>query len=433
MAVADVIKCNFVNEVYKYFKCVKYSITCCLDDTKWAYMNYKLSIFEGCDVPHEEQCRLSELDLTDYTMVCDLPTTNLDCSSQLSIALSKTTNTCNVTSVLSNPVDGSQFPRIYLQDDELYATAEIDLVTTAPTCGYSSTYRVVSGSYIDGATTYTNDDYNPHAKIEIQLDNVTSSPAGYIDTVYIFKTLAPGTIDPFAIEVDTNPTTSPYLSCAGCVTVSAGDLYFGNPNFTVALQNVLRNAALTLFGDDELGLFEVNNLGTTGYLISSRVKHNPTGLWIGLKTYNSRVLYTTNGVSFMLSDLGNTGVAVVSTPSIVDRVLTGLPCGSSTVRVQTINPTMQVVSGSTNFNKITLANDNSSTAATIASGGNFSCTNYTLSAVTIAGAPISTKVWRDPGSTIIGTGNSVTVTASGNYTFQVTLTNGCTDTETITV
>lgn len=71
----------------------------------------------------------------------------------------------------------------------------------------------------------------------------------YIKLVRLSQTETNGTDLGNFIVVDVSPISSPYLSCVGCTTVTASNLYFGHANWKTAIETVLKNAILTLGGD----------------------------------------------------------------------------------------------------------------------------------------------------------------------------------------
>jgi hypothetical protein len=86
-----------------------------------------------------------------------------------------------------------------------------------------------------------------------------------------------------------------------------------------------------------------------------------------------------------------------------------------------------------NFNKIALHSRKLSPAPDLTMSGTTQCTSYTLKASSFDLSMASYTHWKDNTSTVISTSPTVTVTATGTYTFEVLTTNGCLITKTITI
>jgi hypothetical protein len=424
------IKCNFVNEVIKYITCGKYSIDCCSTKALRAWMNYKLSIFTDCEVSAEDTCYLSELDLNNYLLSCSDAVSTLDCDTQISLELSKLIESCTITSVLANPNDGSQYPVITVSDDSSYPVASIDVVTTS-SCGGSETFTVESGSFLIAGVPSIDEEYNPHVRVSITIPNVVTNTAGYIGSLWLYETINSSTLNTVKIEINADPTSSPYLSCGGCTTVNSVELYFGHPNYTVALTNLIRNAMLVLYGDADLGDFRVEAIGN-GYRISSLAKHNPATTWVGFSKLQSYIEYSPSGGAQIKTPTTSCLLTEYSSLMQIKHVMPLVDCSSIDLIVSGIAG-MTINWGLTNMHQIILANTNGSSPLVFEGIHNAVCPKTTLTATVVALDNISTKEWRDPGNTFISSDLSIVVEDTGTYTFNIELDNGCSASDTITV
>ena len=422
----DKLRCNFVHEVYRYITCGKYSVDCCYTNAARAFQYYKLATFTDCEVPVEIQCFLSELNTPNYIVGCTEVT--LDCDGQVSAALSKVTQSCLITNTLSNPVDSSQFPRINVLNDESYMPAVINILSNS-TCGETAEHLVTSGSYLVNDVAVFDERFNPHVRVILDLDNIANG--GYILNLEVYETVNANSLNPVPISIDTNPTTSPYLSCGGCTVVNPSELYFGHPNFINALTTLLRNAMLTIYGDADLGDFQVVTKGK-GYRISSLVKHNPSNTWVGLSKGQSIANYSPNGLYTISSNSNATGLEMHNTFMQVKYQIPLVTCSTLDVIVQGMI-TFDLNYSASNMHQFVLSNPNSTTALAFSTVTSAICPKITLTALVTPVVSGATQVWRDPGNVIISTTNTAVVEDVGTYTFTVTLPNGCAITDTITV
>ncbi len=426
------LKCNFVNEVLKYINCGKYSIDCCYDKAYAALLAYKLAIFTDCDLDVDALCYLSEFPATDYVQDCDDAFSLLDCDTQISLSLAKLVQSCLITSVLSNPDTGSQYPKIVVANNDSYPEATINVVTTS-SCGGSNTTAITSGCQPDGnGDLQCDEEFNPHARIRISI------PPQYVPTstlkrIWIGYTANPTTLNNL-LELDISPSTSPYLVCTGCVTVDPNELEFGDPNFATAATNVLRNAMHILFGDADLGDFRVNKtvLGEP-IIISSLVKHNPSSTWTGLAKFKSRVEWIWDG-AFQTAETSplNTQLTVYEQFAQNEYEVPLLDCTDATLVVQGM-AAMNVNSNATDMHQLVLNSSNNLYPWTINSVSNWICPKTTLTATVDALTNVSSTEWRDPDDDFISEDFSIVVEDTGVYTFNIELENGCSASETITV
>lgn len=420
------LKCNFVYEMYQFLQRRKYyNINICIDDTLQAYIYYLLSTYTDCEIPHEVKCELSSLVIPDKVINCDEINTLLDCNSQADLSLSYTTKSCTNTSTLQNSIDQSSYASVSLTEDAVYQTASINLVTTS-NCGENLSTTINSGSYEYGGTTYTSPEYNPHARVSHILPNVTGSPNGYVDKLYVYA----ATPTVAELELNLSPFTTPYASFAGSpYTINTNDLYFGSTQFTLALRQLIENAMYFLYGNKDLGLWKVELLGTN-VQISSAVKHNPTGIWTGLKPYISYVRYYVNPITkFVNSSPANTVVSNIGFPmSKTVNITTN--CGNRQVFVSG-TPLLNINIFDTDFNKLVLNSSITQSAITLTGTLSSTCNQYILTGVEST-PEVSSRQWKQ-GLTTISTTNQASTYSTGAYSYMVTLNNNCIITESITI
>lgn len=430
------IKCYAVKLILKYITCNKYSIDCCYKSALKALADYKLASFTDCDVPHASLCYLSDLQLSDYTIECGEGVTLLDCTDQVDLALSKFTESCTFTTSLANPDNGTAFPKIYVIDDDSYPLAKININTvvtgvgTNTNCSGSQTDEIESGAQLSGGSPVLDDEYNPHARISLPLYNV-NTVHGYMKNIWIAQTINPATLDSSDIEIDISPSTSPYKSCTGCTTVSSADMYFDHPNFSSAMTNILRNAMLTLYGDADLGDFRVETNGTNGYTVSSLVKHNPASTWTGLAKWRSYYEYTLDGTKNLFTNPFDCSVSNYLPFIQRQYTIPLIDCSTVNVTVQG-NAGMDLNSSASDMHQLILKSDVGLSSWSITGTKVTNCPKTVLTATTTA-TNVASKEWLDPLSAFLTSEYTTEADSSGTYTFTITLDNGCSDTDTITV
>lgn len=245
-ATVNKIRCDFVKKMYDYIICRKYSLDCCLDDPKEAFLNAKLATFTDCDLSHSIECTLNSLKLNDYYTDCTVPQTSIACEDQASLSVS--IQALPVTPqylYLRNRVTNSSNPYVTLLNDTIYQGAEITLISTdspvAPTLSagvfsVGAQYEIydevdiTSGTQLVGLTPTELDGYNIHGYIQALLPGVQNLD-GYLTSVRLHSTDTAGNYTGTYYDVDVNPFTTPYLTFGGSpYTVTDTDLYFTSPN-----------------------------------------------------------------------------------------------------------------------------------------------------------------------------------------------------------
>lgn len=427
------LKCNFVHEVAKYITCGKYSLDCCSTKALRAWLDYKLATFTDCEISAEANCYLQELEPKDYVLDCNDAITILDCNDQINLNLSKLIQSCTISSMLSNPDNGSKYPKFNLTSNTTYPVATINVVTTS-SCGDSNTTAISSGCQPDvNGDLQCHEEFNPHARITLDLENVRNpGNTGYYKRLWIAQTTTPATLSNI-FEIDISPTTSPYRTCSGCTTVDPAEMVFDHPNFAVAMTTLLRNAMWVLYGDFNNGDFKVENSvngsGSKGYKISSLVKHNPTTTWVGLSKWQSYLNYDKNGADSYTVP-GNTVLTQYDTFMQVNYSVPLVTCTPATIVVQGL--VGMNLSSASNMHQLVLNSTNSTYALTPTNAYTWNCSKTTLTADVTASSNIATKEWSDSGG-IISTDLSITANDTGTYTFNIELDNGCSATDSIIV
>lgn len=244
-AIANKIRCDFVNKIYEYLLCRTYSIDCCLDDAKLAYLRAKLAYFTDCDLTHEQECALTSLKLTDYYEDCSVSPEPTPCSAQGSVSLSfQSTASATYNVYLRNNSSNTAYAYFPLLSDTIYQPARIyALYTDSPTINLTAgifsvpapytlvdSELITSGSQlVGGVTLVTLDALNVFGTTSIQIPGA-HLVTGYIRELKLHYTTSAGTYIGDNVSIDISPATSPYLSCPGCTTVTGTDLYFTSAN-----------------------------------------------------------------------------------------------------------------------------------------------------------------------------------------------------------
>lgn len=422
---ADVIKieCAFVKSVYDYIYHRQYTTDLCLDKVKSAYL-LMLKAHNTC-LTYEQECEVIETEVTDYTLDCTTSITT-PCSTVGEITVSSSRKDCTYTAALRNPVNNTGFPYVDLQDNEVYHKGKMNIVITSPCSSYSTTLQAETGTILIGSPV-TSDIYDFSVFASYIIDNVTSLSTYYISSIRLYATDSSGNVINSAIDIDISPTTSPYLSCPSCTTVTPSHLYFGHANYTTALKNVIDNAIRVISGSPSNASIEVTNVNTTGYEIRSRIKHNPSGVFYGIKHTDPQIIYT-NGTTIVKSNQATK--SWVNAGMYYTSILNGL-CSPFTVTLPNRFYPLSVNWSNTDFNKITL-NSPYSTQYTIMSNPTYiTCPRYSASATITPTA--SSIVWKNDSDVTISTTDSMNTFSTGDYSITATFHDGCFTTEEFTI
>lgn len=407
------IKCKFVHEVITYFTKSKYYINTCADTSIEYLLNLMMIDIPNTCTDAQLQCILDEAAVN-----LSAPSGNIvtyTCDGQISLNLSSTRVVANYTASLSSPSNVNlTFPELKLTDNTLDFPVTVNSVIRE-----------------DGLPKSTNTSTYTHIRFgtTVKIPKPITPSAAYISLITI---KAVNGVNLFSIGVDTSPT-SPYLN--GPVhTISPSLLYFNAAtpgNLWDTYIKVLENAAETFMG-------EANLILGTGYVLpdGSRelvtyIKNNPTK-WLGFDKSSLLITYF-DGVKFI-----NVGDSTISS-TLVSPAWTNAThnysgkCGTVTTTISgSLN--LDINQSLSKFNKIYAVDGGNTIYTTKPSfvlSGSTSCSSYTAIADVVTSGTISTTVWRDSSNNIVSNTKTLVTPTTGNYTFTVTLTNGCSASDTI--
>lgn len=270
----DKLRCNFVFDVYEYFKCKKYSLSCCNDVAKQSYMDFKLAEKYECPIDVHEDCRLQTIESKVDVVECTPE--DFECSLQGGVKLTATTDSVTYTTTLENWVNGSAYPMI-VQGYGLYQPAGIDFVTRDNLGNIVDTHRVWAGSIKIGGVVTSDDSYKLGAYTLIKKENITNVAGSYLTSVRLERTDSAGNPTGLYTDFNVSPIDSPYL--ASPVAVTPADLYFTSPNFPTAIAQVLRNGVFAITGDVDDVDVVAQFAGVNGFKVKTRINNGPQALW----------------------------------------------------------------------------------------------------------------------------------------------------------
>jgi hypothetical protein len=363
--------------------CQKYSVVCCEDEVKKAFIDYKLASYTDCEVPIDKLCTVLDQEITDYTVDCGSKTISEDCSTQVNLVLSKINNTITYTPSLSNPDSNNGFMKVVLADNSIYHKGTINLKLTGSD-GSISTTAVTTGNF---SGSISGVDYDIAAVVACNVDNLKSYPSGYLNNFVFYSTNSQGVLNPFPLILDISPSNlSAWTSCGACSGISASDLLFGSANFVTAFNTLMVNISKTLYGNTTSCAITVAQGVNNGYFFKSFIKHNPSSEYFGFDPQKSTVVYFNNGTvptQKILTPFQD--IYVLPQNGQVHQVVNStIACGSNSTLVksnnQPIKPSVNAVES--NFNKIVLYSTNTQNGPTIVSSTPLTCVSYTLTATT---------------------------------------------------
>lgn len=418
---ADVIKieCAFVQSIFDYLYRRQYTTDLCLDEVKSAYI-LMLKAHNTC-LTYEQECEVLDAEVTDYTVDCGDGATT-PCATVGTIEVTSSRKDCTYTAALRNPVNNTGYPYVDLQNNQVYHKGKMNIVVTSPCGNYSTTLQAQTGTILIGTPT-TSDVYDFSVFASYILDNVTTLNTYYISSIRLYATDNSGNVINSAVDIDISPLTSPYLSCPSCTTVNPAHLYFGHANYTTALKNVIDNAIKILSGSTSTASIDVYNVNTTGYEIRSRIKHNPSGVFFGIKHTDPQIIYT-NGTTIVKSSQAtkswvNAGMYYTSTINDL--------CSPFTVTLPNRFYPLSVNWSNTDFNKITLNSPYSTQFSIMSNPTYITCPRFSAQA-NITPTPVSI-VWKDASNNTVSTSTSMNTSDTGAYTVTATFADGCVTTE----
>lgn len=430
LATATVTKidCNFVHKVYKYLYNRRYSLETCIDEAVDAFLLH-LRAHNDC-LTYEDECELDSLALTDYSLDCDTSVT-ATCSTVGDIDVTVTTPACIYSTAIQNPANGTGYPYVDLQNDNVYHKGKTTLHVTSSCGDYDNVIPVETGTVLIGSSTTTSTDYDFAIHARHDIDNVTNLTSSYIKSLRLYHTDSSGALVNMFTDIDLDPTTTPYLSCSGCTTVTAADLYFGAANYTTALYNLVRNAVKVLSGDANNISLLVQPINATGYSLITRSKHNPASTFYGIKHTDARLVWRNEDANtptnVTQTSIGKTwnNAAIYYTTTINDL------CSPLTLTMPNRFYGLSVNWNNTDFNVITLNSPYSTKYSILNSPSSVSCPQFKAVA-TITPTPASI-VWKDASLVTVSTTDTLTTFDAGTYTVTATFEDGCSVSQTVTL
>lgn len=409
-----------------------------MDDVQrqFAVLGLATFIYDSECLDLEEECYVTDNIKNCPAQVASSPVIT-NCEDQGIASLSLLTNSCLYNASISEAGSGASYATFNLDNDTIYQAGELRVLFT-DSCGVNGTSTIVAG----GCSSTTGCvDANKANYLVFRYTDVSQAfsieNTGYITSLRIYETDALGTLIPTPIDLDLDPATSPYYTahvtdCPGCTTVNASDVQFGSANFISSMGTLMDNVSLARYGSTGKHNMKFNKLGSS-FAVGCYVKHNPSGNHFGIKrddinvnwyqpsatrihnltatNYNASVLTPTR---FYKTDLSFTSNCGNVEPDILD---------------QYVSP--HIDSASTDFHYLGLISsygvDNFKNPKTLTLSGttSASCDQYTLTGSYSGSGTVSGVEWLDPSLVQISTAYSVNVTATGNYTFRVTLDSGC--------
>lgn len=362
---ADALKlqCKFVQETLNNIKRRKYIMDVDLSDVYTYYSNYALSsILVDC-LEYEDECTLNST-ASKYPDEPDDVVISTPCTDQGVLSVSATTSTCNITSKLSNPVDGSAFPRFTLTPDSLYHEGNIDVITT--TCLETVTNNVTTGCVLAGNC---GDNWNFRSAMFAYLFGVENKyPTGFLTSIRLYETDANGVLINSPLDLDLTPANiAQWTVCGSCSAVDPSDLEFGSADFETAFATLMQNISYTLYDDLYLDITvdKVDAPGNPGSLyFYSEVKHQPSGIWMGFNKQDFRLTYD-KGNGDLITKIfqpNNEITTAVRVGALYEDIVVDTICGDMNLTVRNTGtnyqyPNVNLVE--TNFNNIVLNNPNS--------------------------------------------------------------------------
>lgn len=435
---ADVaaLRCRFVNDIYKYVKCLSYSVNCCLDDAKRSFLDYKLGA-STCDLTVDQLCDLQNKAKNSLVVDC---MTEQACTSQALIEVRVTeTGDSYQSSFITTTFDTDPLPLLETKSTVSLSWDSIVQKAFVNVGVYDQNLNVVQNHVLESGTAkvlgveVTDPIYDLRVSTYFTLDGISNLASSYLRKVRVYYTDPIGTYVPGQYwDIDVSPITSPYLSGPGMITVSAADLYFTSPNWTTAIDNVLRNAMYTLLGhlDNYMDFYATKAANIDRLTLASRTKHNPSGYWAGLNHLDFRVEYF-NALKGLVVVLTNSSTPAPVRPeggNIYGAHTFTIGCGTIDVELANTQIVLPLNAAATRFNYIDLISLQPTQTVTLTTNESLDCTATVLKATVTSSHSVTLVQWLNPALTIIGTGFTYThssALAPGTYTCRVTLSSEC--------
>jgi len=433
MTTVDVTKlsCEFVRAVKQLLIQQKYIAEPCLDSVYYYFSKYKLATSLVDCLTHEDECDLSIIANT-IPIEPDPVVVITSCDDAAILNLSKSSKNCNYTLTLVD-LDGNatSYPSLVIEDDTIYQSAKLKVKAVGCSETYYATVETGCVNLSNLAPVVCDETYKTHINLNFRLIGLPANSNGYIKTLRVYQTDTSGLLVNTPIDLNLAPSNiAAWTSCVDCSGISAAHLYFGHANWVNAFATLLDNVTYTLLGN--LNSSFVNAISTNYVTIGSKIKHNPSGEWLGINKNDFRVQWV---------DADGTTITNV-TPSITysgaanfmaDDFSIATTCGNITGRVVMSGGSASGFTES-NFNQLVVANPTFNQPASIVNTVNPSCIATTLTASYTSPNEVTSLQWTNSDDDILSSeALSIVVTESGAYTFTVELDNSCIVDATITV
>lgn len=429
---ADVlkIKCKFVEKMVSFLNKRKYEIDACYCDVLPYFADAQLAtVFADAEcLDHDDECLLNKK-AAKYSDQPELNPGIVSCSDQVDITLTQSSASCSTSTVVKNST-GQAYPKIVLYNDELYhdAVLNIELTDCDGTtqveqirCGCTGTPEVCTdANRVSGLMTFT------------LTTPATTYPGGYINTIRLYETDSNGVLINSPMDLDISPSNvGTWNACGTCTTVNAADLYFSSGNYATAWVNLMENISKTLYAGD-VNLDASIITGSSLWLYQYRIKHNPSSEWLG-PNRNDFFVKIYNGTTLV-----NPSAALLPFTQgsfLHQEIDFDVDCGTITATADSFAGGGATAGPLANFNYLQFLTQDIPLPISVSSSGDTSCTLVTLTAVYDTDQTVSSVEWLDPLLSTISTTTTAKVNSddTGEYTFQVTLENGCVVSDTITV
>lgn len=428
---ADVlkIKCNFVNKVLALINKRKYVASVCPCVLYPSYGEYaQVSVVDPECLSIEQECALNN---TNYDAIPSCEPVILDCDNQLDITTTIVGKSCAVAISMDNKVDGTAYPIMSTSAGSplITGTTYIKFLQSGD-CGANLDYdTVLSGTTSSG----TSDSYQSTYSFGFNsLNTFHGSNQSYISILRVYQTDSLGTLVNTPINLDLDPSTSPYYSdnvdCPSCSALLSTDVEIGNPDFSTNFSILMDNVSIALLGDPGLHYITASS-GGNDYRVYCKAVQNPTTQMFGINNSDAYILVTdgASGTNYVQTKTN----ASLLTPArfyhessydLTDPVYECAGIDPIIINDQWTLP--NVNTSATSFNKIVLNNSFGTKTINITSGSSSSCGIDVLKAL-YDDTLVEAVDWRDPSTSVISETSTAIPTINGEYVFRAYLTNGC--------
>jgi hypothetical protein len=257
--------------------------------------------------------------------------------------------------------------------------------------------------------------------------NTTLPTNGYLSRLYVYETDQNGNFINSQIELDLNPTTSPYYSGAGLTTLTASDVVFSNASWTGNMVTLMNNVSIYRYGVTGKHKLTFNKVFVGASFrrisINTTMVHNPTTRLFGVNKSNGAAYVFIPSTGKETALLDTSAVSITSTNFYSNNVIT-TNCGTVVGIVDGISRP-KINGGASNFNVITLIDNYGDIPLTLYGTTTNSCSFNTVTAV-YNPVNVVSVAWLNGDNDNISYTDTANLTSQGLYTFVATLANGCT-------